>query len=193
MSSGDLRAFLAVELAPPVRAELARLSARLVAALPAAGRGVGWASEEGVHLTLVFLGAVAPAKLEALGARLGPLVRAHPAFSLSTTSPGCFPSPKAARVLWLGLSWPSRPLAALQAEVAGACAEEGLGADDHPFHPHLTAGRVKDRGLRAAAGAGWVALSSVAQPVEVAAVSLMRSQTLSSGPKYTRLERFELG
>jgi 2'-5' RNA ligase len=196
MSSAAIRSFLALEIEPPLRAEVTRLGERLCAALPAARRGVAWVAGPTVHLTLVFLGAVEPTALEALAPRLEEVARAHLPFDLATASPGLFPNPRHPRVLWVGLAEPREPLLALQQEVAAACRALSLGDETYAYHPHLTAGRVRERAERKLVGElapAWLALPVRPQAQRVSGFSLMRSENLPGGSVYTRLRAFPLG
>jgi 2'-5' RNA ligase len=88
-------------------------------------------------------------------------------------------------------------LQTLQRAVEAGCAQFKLPAEDRPFSPHLTLGRVK---REAGAGAGAFvravleserALDLGEMPVD--AIHLFRSDLRPSGPVYSRLHSAALG
>ena len=137
------RCFVAVSLADPARSAVVEYLAGLRPAVP----GVGWARPEQLHLTLKFLGNVAPARIPALGARLADAVGGIPACTAEVAGVGAFPNLARPQVLWVGVRAPS--LAALADAVEASCAAEGFERETRPFRPHVTLGRVRERGRRA--------------------------------------------
>jgi len=188
------RLFVALE--PPAEVvEAAAAAARAArAAAGEAGRGIRWSSPGvNVHLTLAFLGevpeevapAAAAALAEAAGALPGPL-------SLHLAAPGAFPSPRRARVLWLGVGGDLAGLAALHAALARALTARALPGGEARFSPHLTIGRSRSPrgapGLEAALAAPvspapWLATEAV----------LFESELRSSGAVHRPLARHRLG
>ena len=99
-----------------------------------------WVRPEQLHITLKFLGHVTaewldpslPAVAEAC-AHLAPFVmRLHGA--------GCFPSPRRAQVVWLGISDGAARLLEVQALIDNVTAAHGFPKEARAFHPHLTIG-----------------------------------------------------
>lgn len=143
-------------MAKPVRAFVAfpcppRLQAALAEAL-GAWRGtdaaVRWADPEKIHLTLRFLGDDAdPDRLERLDSGLAGAATAAPPVAVRPDATGAFPGWGRPRVLWLGLL-DEGALTPLARRVEEAARKAGFPAEDRPFRPHLTLGRVKaPRGL----------------------------------------------
>ncbi len=97
-----------------------------------------WLRTESLHVTLKFIGeksaeAVEPIKNALSGLRSEPV-------TLTLQGYGFFPTPKSARVFWVGME--SGPqLASLAKGVDEALAELGIAKEDHPFSPHLTLAR----------------------------------------------------
>ena len=179
-----MRRFLAVELPAPTREALAALSERW--------KGLGgwrWVRSEALHLTLRFLGEVAPAlDLRArdvwrrAAGTVGP-------FRLRLSGVGSFPAGRRPRVLWVAAHDRGDRLTAVAAALETAARELGFPPAERPFRPHVTV-------ARAARGARPVAPDDdpwVPQSVEVGEVVLFRSQLEASGARYTALERFPLG
>jgi 2'-5' RNA ligase len=89
-----------------------------------------------MHLTLVFLGEVDPARVDALRRAAG-TVRAAP-FGLALDRVGGFAR---ARVAWAGTRRPPAGLLGLQADLERRIREAGFATDDRPFAAHLTLAR----------------------------------------------------
>ena len=136
-----MRLFFALPLPETLKQALAALQAeRLGQGLMAA-----WPRPEGMHLTLAFLGERPEAAwppLQALGARVA---ARHAPFPLRTACLGGFPSPSAARVLWLGLEAEPR-LEALAADLTAALEGAGFPREVRPFRPHVTIARPRRPG-----------------------------------------------
>jgi 2'-5' RNA ligase len=136
-----MRAFVAVELDDPARAFVAeeqRLVAKLIGSKSSSLRLV---EPQQIHLTLVFLGNVAPALVEALTAAMRQPIAGVAPFRIGIGGLGVFPPRGAPRVLWLGLSAGERQLNELHAAVAGRVAALGIPLEERGFHPHLTLAR----------------------------------------------------
>jgi 2'-5' RNA ligase len=133
-----MRTFIAIDLAPELRAALENLVARL----KATGADVRWVGPKGMHLTLKFLGEVERDEAKGLAGALGPIVSKYRRFPLVLRGTGRFPPQRAPRVLWVGFE-PEDSLMALQRDIDAGLAALGYPAEDRRFHPHLTLGRVK--------------------------------------------------
>ena len=111
------------------------------------------------HLTLRFLGEVAPELNGRISARLEEVAREVPPFSLRLEGVGAFPSAERPRVVWVGVTGGADAVVELARRVRQAL-EELLGADREAFVPHLTLFRVRSPRDRDAA----VELLSGARP-----------------------------
>jgi 2'-5' RNA ligase len=107
------------------------------------GDTVRWVPARNIHLTLKFLGAISPAHMDILTRMLRAEADSCPPFEIAVGGLGSFPSPKRARVLFIGIQAPAE-LEALQRGIESACARLGYESDPRPFSPHLTIGRVRD-------------------------------------------------
>ena len=181
-----LRLFLALELEAGTREALAAWASGLVA-------GERWrpVGAEALHITLVFLGATPPGRVDGVwgavreGAR--ELGEAPPPL---LTPAGVRAVPRRRpRLLALALEDLDGRAGALQGAVARRLAEAGLHEPERrPFWPHLTLVRARRgaRGVRVRAGAPPV--GSFSAPV----LTLYSSLTAAGGARYTALERLEL-
>ncbi len=131
------RLFFALWPDPVLKAAIAgaaRTPARAVS-----GRRV---RDENLHLTVLFLGAVA-AEPEARLLQAAGSVRA-PAFELVLDRVGSF---FRARVLWVGASQAPAPLGELRRQLEAAAAGAGVKFDAKPLVPHVTCYRDVRRAL----------------------------------------------
>jgi RNA 2',3'-cyclic 3'-phosphodiesterase len=146
-----------------------------------------------VHLTLAFLGEVPEESAPAAAAALAEAARASPGpLALHLAAAGAFPSPRRARVLWLGVGGDLAGLAALQAALARALAARALPGGEARFSPHLTIGR--SRSPHGAAGLEPALATPVApEPWLATEAVLFESELRPSGAIHRPLERHRLG
>ena len=169
---------LFVALVPPAQA-LAEL-ARAVEPLRAAWPSLRWAGRERWHVTLAFLGAVEPGKLDNLTERLSRAAGRHQAVELHVGPGGAFPSPGRARVVYARIDGERQALAALSAlaaSVAAGARRAGAPPPDEGrrYRPHVTLARSKqptDLGPLVAALGDFSGMAWDATTVE-----LIKSQT----------------
>jgi 2'-5' RNA ligase len=139
-------------------------------------------------MTLRFLGPTDPARVPWIEERLTTAVARCPGFAVALRGLGAFPSPRAARVLWVGVEDVDRSLSGLADAVQKAIAAE-YPPDRRPFRPHVTVARCDPPiALPMADAAAMLAIGSLA----VGEVSLVRSH-LGEAPRYETLARFPLG
>jgi RNA 2',3'-cyclic 3'-phosphodiesterase len=175
-----IRAFIAIHLPENVKQELGRVNDQLAALAPAGS--VRWVRPELIHLTLRFLGDTAVAQLPRLAAALDQAAAQHAPCTLRLGRVGCFPNCRRPRVIWAGLQGDLAQVTALKQALDGALAPLGWEAEDRPFAPHLTLGRVSDG--RKTQGVAWEARVEALE-VPVTAVHLLESQLTPRGPIYT--------
>lgn len=140
-----MRTFIAVDLAPELKASLQDLIRRL----KGKGGDVKWAGSHGLHLTLKFLGEISAEEAQTVETVLRDVAGRHAAFPVELKGTGVFPpGARNPRVLWTDIvAGPT--LAALQTDLEVALEKAGFPREERPFRPHLTLGRVKSpRGLR---------------------------------------------
>jgi 2'-5' RNA ligase len=180
-AAGTLRTFLAFETGDDLRARLQSLGREVAAGSP----GLRLVRPEGIHLTLRFLGAATPERLEELSRRVGRSAAECPGGEAEVEGLGLFPPRGDPRVLWIGLGLPASVLE-LQRACEDAAVAAGFPREARPFRPHLTLGRWRDRARRPTlppAVGGRLALRELC---------LFRSELLAGGARYTPLVRFPL-
>jgi 2'-5' RNA ligase len=184
-----IRSYVAVELPDDIRQALAAWQRDFKAKSPP--DAVRWARPEVIHLTLQFLGDVAPGQIEAIVGALRGACAGRSPFTFELAGVGVFPNPSRPRVVWAGVVEPSGALVALQKGVSQALSPLGFPPEERPFTPHLTIGRtVRDASRRDLAELGdLIARSDVGSAGRVAVdhINLMKSDLKPDGAVYTVL------
>ena len=196
-----IRAFIAIELQPMLRAALDEVTqniqeACVVSGGEAARKAVRWVSASNIHLTLKFLGEISTANVESLARMLKAEAARHAPFHVEVTGLGAFPNVRRPRVIWVGSEAPPN-LALLQRAIEAETRALGYPAEDRPFSPHLTLGRISQNATPRDASAVAQALGKIeirhlgCIPVEK--VHLFQSDLRPNGAVYTSLYAFPLG
>lgn len=129
-----MRLFFGLTLPPDVRAATAEYARLAAQTLP--GR---YALPENHHITLAFLGEVAPARLGEAQAVLAECAAAFPAPQVTVMGPSHFSREENAIFTLRAGSEP--PLAPLHDALVAALGARGLPFDPGPFSPHVTLAR----------------------------------------------------
>jgi RNA 2',3'-cyclic 3'-phosphodiesterase len=185
-----MRAFIAVDLAPEIKAAVEAL----VRALRRKGGDVAWVKPEALHLTLKFLGDIPNEEAGALKALLERIAAGRRPFPLRLKGTGTFPPGGKAntRILWAGIA-ETPGLMELQSALEAECEKAGFPREERAFHPHLTLGRVKSRdGLEPVLGELERNREIELGGMSVAALTFYQSFLSPSGPRYEVLARTEL-
>lgn len=184
------RVFCAIELPPDVRARVLDHIGKLRSASPTAR--VSWARDEGLHITLKFLGEMEPHRVSALSQAAERATQHVQPFSVVLENTGTFPTNGAPRVLWIGVTDRSSNMTKLQQYLEVECANEGFVREERTFHPHLTIARQ-----RAPQGARTpVVLQPDVQfehaEFHVTELFVIRSELGAGGSRYTAISRHKL-
>ena len=183
-----LRTFFAVELGGAARLAAAGVAAAL------RGRPDGddwrWVPEESLYVTLRFLGATEAGAVPALREAVGEALADVAPFALGLGAPMALPSTRRPRVVALALE-PAGPVSALAAAVESGVRAAGWPAEERPFRPHVTLGRVR-RGRRGSSDLVTASVTPPSQAWEVREIVLLQSQLSPGGSRYAPLERIPL-
>ena len=199
LCSRGMRIFVALDLDPAIRERIQSFVEEIRATAPDAR----WISGESLHVTLKFIGEqpdTAIAQIEALLQS----ITAEP-FKVTFNRTGFFPTPRAARVFWIGIEGQDA-LTQLAKNIEEALVTIGIAKEDRAFSPHLTLARI--RGGSGAPGRRKDDKSNLqfAKLQEFLATHpaphfgtmtareflLYRSQPSSKGSQYDKIARFEL-
>lgn len=181
-----MRLFAGIDMPPPVKDAMAALIEKLRPRAPDAK----WVPRDNLHVTLSFLGEVPEDRLGEIGGALTEAAKAVAGpIPTAVQGSGAFPSPRRARVLWVGLEDGVGRLVKLADEVATSLEPLGFPHEKRDWTAHLTLARFRTP-------------ASVAQlldepvptlPFEVPEVTLFRSRLARPAPTYEALHRFALG
>jgi 2'-5' RNA ligase len=201
-----MRLFVAIDIDPEIRGRIARFVEGMRGFAPEAR----WVSLPSLHLTLKFIGERPPEDTEAIKRALAS-IPAPPA-AMSFQGCGFFPTPRAARVFWIGIeAGPELP--ALAAQVESSLLRLKIPREDRAFSPHLTLARAGDsRHPRGGSGRPGFEKGdqpnsrfsrlqqklTLVPPPEFGRMTaneffLYESKLLPGGAQYTKLARFRLG
>lgn len=190
----QIRTFIAIELNDTHRRALGEAQAQLKR--DPAGRNVRWVPPENIHVTLKFLGGVDAGKIPAVERAVAEACVGIQPFTLTMEGVGAFPNLKRPRVVWIGIGGAIETVEQLANKIETACEALGFAREERPFSPHLTLGRVK----REARPSDWQAIGAMIQnaqvgklgEIQVASVSVMKSDLRPSGSVYTQLVQVSL-
>jgi 2'-5' RNA ligase len=179
-----VRLFLAINLSPEVRREVAAATAPLRECVPE----LAWVREPLLHLTLKFLGEQPAERVDDIQGALAAVAGRHRELLMTLGGIGAFPNFRRARIVWIGVADDPR-LELLHHDVEVACETLGFEVEGRPFRPHLTLARVKQPLVEERARI----LSRQAKRTDyrtdfiVRSIDLMRSDLSAEGPAYTTL------
>ncbi len=142
----NIRTFIALPLPPDWIESLGGVMRQLAMRVPA---GVRWVDPSGMHLTLRFLGNTNTAQVPGLIAGLRRELAGAATPKLALSGLGTFPPQGNPRVIWAGVSGQLDHLTNLQRGAESAVTSLGWPAEQRPFRPHLTLGRIRNRASEA--------------------------------------------
>lgn len=185
-----IRAFVAIDVGPEVRAA----AVKLVEKLAAAAADVKWVEPSNMHLTLKFLGDVALKETARICQAVQQAADECGPFDLEFRGVGAFPNPGRPRTVWLGTGSGREPLGALFDHVESGLQKLGFRRESRAFQGHLTLGRVRRGGPQIAELGRLLAEQAEcrAGQAHVDQLLVFSSELTSSGPRYDVLGRAEL-
>lgn len=190
-----MRMFVEAELEQSTLDDVWSVGRRMAADPAFPDRSVRWVKREALHLTLRFLGEVAPERLPDVTNALAELA-GWGRFKVTLAAPGTFGG-RRPRVVQVGFAeddgW--RRLQRLRSHLDGALSEIGVEAEAAVYRPHLTLGRVRRQATRddlAAIRAAVAAAAPLHGRTSIERVALVESTLLKDGPHYRRVAFAEL-
>jgi len=182
-----LRAFIAIEIPLEIRQAVCIATSALQ---KGTGSLVRWVPMENMHLTIKFLGDVAPSNVDILSQMLRAEADLFHSFELSLSGLGSFPNLKRPRVIYIGIQAPAA-LETIQRGIEATSRRLGYSSEERGFSPHLTIGRVKQNAtateqqtIRRALEETKIGALGTAR---VDSVHLYKSDLKPTGSVYTRL------
>jgi 2'-5' RNA ligase len=185
-----VRTFVAVLIADDLRERISEVQGQAKKLAP----DVKWVAPENLHFTVKFLGDVREDALPGVFSAVEEAVGALSPFALSISGLGAFPSPRRARVVWVGAEEGREQLVALASAVDRKLVKLGFPKEDREFRSHITIGRVKTSRFLddLARGIGEIDASSLGAQT-VSSVAVMQSDLRPTGPVYTALKSIGIG
>lgn len=184
------RAFVGVDVGDEVRRKAVALQQQLART----GAGVKWASADGMHVTLVFLGELDDRDILPVCRAVAAAAATEPPFPLRVSGVGAFPTTRRPKVVWGGITDGADPLRRLYTALEERLLDLGVyRKEERDYTPHLTLGRVKgeaDGFALAAELPGLLAWDGGRTTVNE--VLLFSSELRRDGPEYAVLGRAEL-
>ncbi len=195
-----MRLFIALDLDEEIRTRITRF---LEGVQPFAAEA-RWVKPESLHVTLKFIGEQKEEAVPQIKEKLQAITA--PTTAIHFRSYGFFPTPKSARVFWIGMQ-AGPELAALAHTIDEKVSELGIEKESRPFSPHLTL-------ARSPGGSGAPHRKKEDRPNQVFAILqkrlavlpepdfgqmapkeffLYQSQLSPKGSRYTKLAQYPLG
>ncbi len=180
-----MRLFVALAIPTEVRENLVSLICELRAVDP----NPKWINPDNLHVTLKFIGEVAPEEIMKIGDALA-AVHSQQQVIAEFRDVGFFPDARRPSVAWVGIKSPP-VLSFLAAEVNRVLVPLGISREEKPFVPHLTIARFKTTRLSPALRAE-IEKRKFRKFGTLAATELhlIESKLKSSGAEYTTLRSF---
>jgi RNA 2',3'-cyclic 3'-phosphodiesterase len=194
-----MRVFVALDLNTAIRERIHKFVEQIRTTAPDAR----WISGESLHVTLKFIGEQPDDVIAQIETSLRS-IQAEP-FQVSFTGTGFFPTPRAARVFWIGIQ-AGDALTRLAKAVDESLSRIDIPKEDRAFSPHLTLARTRggsgaprrrqdDKSNRQFAKLEEFLGTHPAPDFGTMTAHeffLYRSQVSSKGSQYTKIAQFEL-
>lgn len=179
-----IRSFIAVDI------DDSEILGRLVDAqqtLAKSGADVKLVKPENIHITLRFLGNIAPQMVDKIHAAMEQVTFAP--FPVKIQSLGAFPTLKYARVVWAGIQTGVTKLADIFDQLEPQLQDLGMKPDKKGFSPHITIARVRSgRHKTELVQCINDLANSEFGVLEVACLKLKKSTLTPRGPIYSTLK-----
>ncbi len=180
-----MRCFIAIEIPDAIQALLLCVQEELKRNI----RGASWVKRGNIHLTLRFLGDVAPNQISTIKNAIEKVANRRPPFSMKIGGIGAFPNPTRPRIIWAGVKTGANEVVAISKEIDAGLGQHGFGRDEKPFRPHLTLARVKRRiNLKPLVDVFQQYDTINGATLIVDQIRVVRSELRQSGAIYTPLE-----
>jgi len=188
-----MRAFIAIELPPKIKAYLSNIQNKL----KTSGADVRWVNSKNIHLTLKFLGEIEDNLVLQINRVLEDVSLNKNSFIIRLDSLGAFPKINSPRIIWTGIK-PENQAVFYQIveELEDKISVFGIPKENKPFSPHLTIGRIRSsfnrEKLVKAMNVFGSEISKEKMEHRVTKLTLFKSTLTTQGPIYTALKEASL-
>lgn len=141
MNQKQIRCFIAIEIPDAIQTLLISAQEELNRSV----RGASWVKRGNIHLTLKFLGDVAPNQISTIKDSIEQVANARSPFSLEIGGIGTFPNLTRPRIIWAGVKTGVDEVISISNEIDAGLSQHGYEREEKPFRPHLTLARLKRR------------------------------------------------
>ena len=141
MNQEQIRCFVAIEIPETIQMLLTSTQEELRKYI----RGASWVKRGNIHLTLKFLGDVAPNQISVIKNVIEQVTDTRSPFSMELGGIGAFPNLSRPRIIWAGVKTGADEVAAIAREIDVGLGRHGYERDKKSFRPHLTLARLKRR------------------------------------------------
>ncbi len=182
---------------------------RLFAALPVGGEAaaelerlleefrrlewpVRWVRNNGLHLTVKFLGEVGVDRVNRVRETLAAAASGTPALPFAPGELGAFPNLTRPKVLWAGYE-SETALELLVHRVEQGTEALGFPVEGRPFRPHVTLGRLREGATLPPNAAARVEQQALRASFVAERLVLFESKAAPDGPVYSVVDSYPLG
>lgn len=134
-----MRLFIAIDLEDEIKKKIKNLTVDLKRSM----QGVKWVRDEGIHVTLKFLGEVQEGKVKEITKALEQVSSQYDALDIDICHLGRFPERGDPRVIWVGVLEKTGALRELAFGIEKELEKIGFERENRAFKPHVTLGRVR--------------------------------------------------
>ena len=152
---------------------------------------VKWVRDEGLHVTVKFLGEVEPDRVIDLRSALREASAGTPSLTFRPTELGAFPNFARARVLWAGYETETA-LELMVHRIEQATEALGFPVEGRPFRPHVTLGRIREGGRLPREGAELLENEPLTAGFTTDRLVLFESRSDRGGAHYAPVDLFPL-
>ncbi len=174
----------------PLSDEIKRIMETVQKSMKGMPGKIKWVEPEKIHLTIKFVGDTDTEKVESLYKAVDKLSLPQP-FQITLSETGMFPGPGRPRILWVGIQ-ESQSLQSIAKQVDDKFTIHGIKKEKRDFHPHLTVGRVKGRGLPDETVKTFLNINVPNETMQVDSIVCYRSDLTPQGAEYTALHTTQL-
>ena len=184
-----MRTFVAIDLEDKIKKNITQFITKLDVHNP----NVRWVKDQGMHLTLKFIGEIPETKASDIRSALMALTQKHERFPLKLVGIGMFPPrTRKPRVLWVGVE-ENQGLMSIQKEVESLLEKLSIPREKRKFSPHLTLGRVKSsHNIKPVLDELSRNKDTEFGRMEVKRITFFRSTLKPTGAEYSTLANIEL-
>jgi 2'-5' RNA ligase len=185
VSQEQIRCFVAIEISETIQTLLTCVQEELRKDI----RGASWVKRGNIHLTLKFLGDIAPNQISTIKNAIEQVVGTRSPFLMEIGSIGAFPNLTRPRIIWAGVKTGADEVTAIAKEIDIGVSRHGYARDEKLFRPHLTLARLKSRiNLKPLVSVFQLYDTISGATMVVNEIRVVQSHLRPSGAVYTPLE-----